>query len=65
MQPSPAHNTLGWMTAELGRQPWLIYGWFATRDGHSKVVSNGDTSSRMRASSAIVQLSRSRFDHAS
>jgi cytochrome bd ubiquinol oxidase subunit I len=36
-------NTLGWMTAELGRQPWLIYGVFATRDGHSKVVSNGDT----------------------
>jgi cytochrome bd ubiquinol oxidase subunit I len=36
-------NTLGWMTAELGRQPWLIYGLFRTRDGYSKVVSNGDT----------------------
>jgi len=36
-------NTLGWMTAELGRQPWLVYGLFHTRDGHSKVVSNGDT----------------------
>ena len=36
-------NTLGWMTAELGRQPWLIYGLFHTHDGHSKVVSNGDT----------------------
>jgi cytochrome bd ubiquinol oxidase subunit I len=36
-------NTLGWMTAELGRQPWLIYGLFRTRDGVSKVVSNGDT----------------------
>ncbi len=36
-------NTLGWMTAELGRQPWLIYGVFHTRDGYSKVVSNGDT----------------------
>ena len=35
-------NTLGWMTAELGRQPWLIYGLFYTRDGYSKVVSNGD-----------------------
>lgn len=34
-------NTLGWMTAELGRQPWLIYGLFRTRDGYSKVVSNG------------------------
>jgi len=36
-------NTLGWMTAEIGRQPWLIYGLFHTRDGYSKVVSNGDT----------------------
>jgi cytochrome bd ubiquinol oxidase subunit I len=36
-------NTLGWMTAELGRQPWLIYGLFRTRDGYSKVVSSGDT----------------------
>jgi cytochrome d ubiquinol oxidase subunit I len=36
-------NTLGWMTAELGRQPWLIYGLFHTRDGYSKVVSNGNT----------------------
>jgi cytochrome bd ubiquinol oxidase subunit I len=35
-------NTLGWMTAELGRQPWLIYGLFHTREGYSKVVSNGD-----------------------
>ena len=36
-------NTLGWMTAELGRQPWLVYGLFLTRDGHSKVVSSGTT----------------------
>jgi len=36
-------NTLGWMTAELGRQPWLVYGLFLTRDGHSRVVSSGTT----------------------
>lgn len=36
-------NILGWMTAELGRQPWLIYGLFQTREGYSKVVSSGDT----------------------
>ena len=36
-------NTVGWMTAELGRQPWLAYGLFHTRDGYSKVVSSGDT----------------------
>lgn len=36
-------NTLGWMTAELGRQPWLVYGLFRTADGDSNVVSAGDT----------------------
>src|SRR5215813_10433881 len=36
-------NTLGWMTAELGRQPWLVYGLFRTAEGHSQVVSSGDT----------------------
>jgi cytochrome d ubiquinol oxidase subunit I len=36
-------NTLGWMTTELGRQPWLIYSLFRTSDGHSRVVSSGDT----------------------
>ncbi len=35
-------NTLGWMTAELGRQPWLIYGLFRTSEGYSKVVGAGD-----------------------
>ena len=36
-------NTMGWMTAELGRQPWLAFGLFRTREGYSKVLSNGDT----------------------
>ncbi len=36
-------NTLGWMTAELGRQPWLVYNLFRTADGYSHKVSNGDT----------------------
>jgi cytochrome d ubiquinol oxidase subunit I len=35
-------NTLGWMTAELGRQPWLVYGLFRTENGYSKMVTNGD-----------------------
>ena len=34
-------NTAGWMTAELGRQPWLVYGLFRTRDGYSAAVSSG------------------------
>jgi cytochrome d ubiquinol oxidase subunit I len=36
-------NTLGWMTAELGRQPWLVYNLFRTQQGYSKMVTNGDT----------------------
>lgn len=36
-------NTAGWMTAELGRQPWLIYGLMRTADGASMQVSSGNT----------------------
>ena len=35
-------NTAGWMTAELGRQPWLVYGLFRTRDGYSAAVGSGE-----------------------
>lgn len=29
---------LGWMAAEIGRQPWIVYGLMKTKDGVSKVV---------------------------
>ncbi len=35
-------NTAGWMTAELGRQPWLVYGLLKTVDGGSPLVSSGN-----------------------
>jgi len=35
-------NTAGWLTAELGRQPWLVYGLMLTADGYSKTVSAGN-----------------------
>jgi cytochrome bd ubiquinol oxidase subunit I len=35
-------NTAGWMTAELGRQPWLVYNLMLTADGYSKTVSAGN-----------------------
>jgi cytochrome d ubiquinol oxidase subunit I len=35
-------TTAGWMTAELGRQPWLIYGLQRTKDGTSHLVSAGN-----------------------
>lgn len=35
-------NTAGWMTAELGRQPWLIYGLMRTAQGSSPKVGAGN-----------------------
>jgi cytochrome d ubiquinol oxidase subunit I len=35
-------NTAGWMTAELGRQPWLIYGLMRTAHGVSPQVGAGN-----------------------
>jgi cytochrome bd ubiquinol oxidase subunit I len=35
-------NTAGWITAEVGRQPWLIYGLMRTQEGYSTNVSAGN-----------------------
>ncbi len=35
-------TTAGWMTAELGRQPWLVYGLLRTADGVSPLVHSGN-----------------------
>lgn len=34
-------NTLGWIIAEIGRQPWIVYYLMLTRDGVSPNVSAG------------------------
>ncbi len=36
-------NITGWYTAELGRQPYLVYGYLKTADGVSPTVSSGNT----------------------
>ncbi len=36
-------NTAGWLTAELGRQPWLVYGLMRTAEGGSPTVHGGMT----------------------
>ena len=42
MTPFPyIATTAGWMTAELGRQPWVIYGVMRTADGMSPRISSG------------------------
>ena len=35
-------NTAGWITAEVGRQPWLVYGLMRTAHGFSPMVSAGN-----------------------
>ena len=35
-------NTAGWMTTEVGRQPWVIYGLMRTGAGVSSQVSSGN-----------------------
>jgi cytochrome bd ubiquinol oxidase subunit I len=35
-------NTAGWITAEVGRQPWLVYGLMKTSEGFSPTVSSGN-----------------------
>lgn len=35
-------NTAGWTTAEVGRQPWLVYGLMRTSEGFSPTVSAGN-----------------------
>jgi len=35
-------TTAGWMTAEMGRQPWLVFNLFRTSQGVSDVVSGGN-----------------------
>jgi len=35
-------NIAGWLVAEIGRQPWLVYSLMRTADGYSKTVSAGN-----------------------
>ena len=35
-------NTAGWLTAEVGRQPWIVYGLMRTTEGYSKYVNAGN-----------------------
>src|SRR5208282_3020975 len=35
-------TTAGWVTAEVGRQPWLVYGLYRTAQGVSPQVGSGN-----------------------
>ena len=45
-------TTAGWMTAELGRQPWLVYGLLRTKDGASPTVHGGHRAVHAASASA-------------
>lgn len=42
-----AANQLGWISAEVGRQPWVVYGLLRTRDGLSRVVGAGQVTASL------------------
>jgi cytochrome d ubiquinol oxidase subunit I len=47
---------LGWATAEIGRQPWIVYGLMRTSDATSTVVSAPDIAFSILLFSAIYVL---------
>jgi cytochrome d ubiquinol oxidase subunit I len=36
-----AGNQLGWVSAEMGRQPWIVYGLLRTNEAVSKSITGG------------------------
>ena len=40
-------TTLGWMTAEIGRQPWVVQGQLRTTDAVSSTVSTGQVATTL------------------
>ena len=37
-----ARTTAGWVTAEVGRQPWIAWGLFRTAEGTTPVLNSGN-----------------------
>jgi len=49
-------NQLGWFTAEVGRQPWIVYGLLRTSEGLSKSVGSGQVTFSLIMFSVIYML---------
>jgi cytochrome d ubiquinol oxidase subunit I len=49
-------NQLGWAAAELGRQPWIVWGLLRTKDAASKAVSGADVLTSIILFSAIYLM---------
>jgi cytochrome d ubiquinol oxidase subunit I len=51
-----AANELGWVAAEVGRQPWIVYGLLRTRDAVSRSVPPGQVAASILMFGAIYAL---------
>lgn len=51
-----AANTFGWIFAEMGRQPWIVYGEMLTRDGVSRTVSLSEVLTSFTAFTLIYAI---------
>ncbi|HEY8532942.1 MAG TPA: cytochrome ubiquinol oxidase subunit I [Micromonospora sp.] len=51
-----AANTFGWIFAEMGRQPWIVYGEMLTRDGVSRAVTTGEVLTSFTAFTLIYAV---------
>ena len=49
-------NQLGWFAAEVGRQPWIVFGLMRTSEAFSPVVSKGEVITSMILFGAIYAL---------
>jgi cytochrome d ubiquinol oxidase subunit I len=49
-------NQLGWMTAEIGRQPWIVYGILRTEQGVSRSVQAGEVAASIAMFSVVYFL---------
>lgn len=49
-------NQMGWMAAEVGRQPWIVYGFLRTAEGVSRSVGAGQVLSSIILFSCVYAL---------
>lgn len=49
-------NQAGWFAAEVGRQPWIVYGWLRTSEGLSAVVKANMVLTSMILFTAVYML---------
>jgi len=49
-------NQFGWITAEIGRQPWIVYGLLRTEQGVSRVVGSGQVLASIILFSCVYAL---------